>query len=99
MMVEKCSRKGSLEMSDMVKIALDAMGGDNAPSEIIKGMVEAWKKADDIYVYLVGQEDVVKAELEKYEYDNLYLVDMFPRTNNVESVAILSLSEVSKYFV
>lgn len=69
MMVEKCSRKGSLEMSDMVKIALDAMGGDNAPSEIIKGMVEALKEADDIYVYLVGQEDVVKAELEKYEYD------------------------------
>ena len=68
-MVEKCSRKGSLEMSDMVKIALDAMGGDNAPSEIIKGMVEALKEADDIYVYLVGQEDVVKAELEKYEYD------------------------------
>lgn len=68
-MVEKCNRKGSLEMSDMVKIALDAMGGDNAPSEIIKGMVEALKEADDIYVYLVGQEDVVKAELEKYEYD------------------------------
>ena len=28
-------------MSEMVKVAVDAMGGDNAPSEIIKGALEA----------------------------------------------------------
>ena len=28
-------------MGEMVKVALDAMGGDNAPGEIVKGAVEA----------------------------------------------------------
>ena len=28
-------------MSDITRVALDAMGGDNAPGEIVKGAVEA----------------------------------------------------------
>ena len=28
-------------MSDMTRVALDAMGGDNAPVEMVKGAVEA----------------------------------------------------------
>lgn len=56
-------------MSDMVRVALDAMGGDNAPGEIVKGMVEALEACDDIFVYLVGRSEDVKAELSKYKYD------------------------------
>lgn len=49
-------------------IAVDAMGGDNAPVEIVKGAVEASK--DIAYtIALVGKEAVVKAELAKYKYD------------------------------
>ncbi len=54
---------------DKVIVALDAMGGDNAPSEMVKGAVEATKKSDAVLVKLVGIEEVVKAELEKYEYN------------------------------
>ena len=32
---------GGKKMSDITRIALDAMGGDNAPGEMIKGAVEA----------------------------------------------------------
>ncbi len=53
----------------MVKIALDAMGGDNAPQEIVKGAVLAVNNEKDVFVYLVGKEDAVNAELSKYEYD------------------------------
>lgn len=53
----------------MIKIVVDAMGGDNAPVETVKGAVEAVNERKDITVCLVGQEEVVKKELEKYTYD------------------------------
>ncbi len=53
-------------MSELVKVAVDAMGGDNAPSEIVKGAVLAVQEDSRIKVFLVGQEDVLKKELAKY---------------------------------
>lgn len=55
-------------MQEITKVALDAMGGDNAPVEIVKGAVNAVSSRKDIKVFLVGQEDVVKEELAKYSY-------------------------------
>ena len=56
-------------MSEYVKVALDAMGGDNAPGEIIKGAVEALNERDNLIVYAVGRQDVINKELSKYSYD------------------------------
>lgn len=53
----------------MVKIAVDAMGGDYAPTEMVAGAVEAVAASPKIQVLLVGKEDVVKAELAKHTYD------------------------------
>lgn len=50
-------------------VAVDAMGGDNAPGEIVKGAVEAILASEQVIVKLVGKEEVVKEELAKYEYD------------------------------
>lgn len=55
-------------MSEITKVALDAMGGDNAPGEIVKGAVKAVKERQDIQVLLVGKEEVVRRELEGCEY-------------------------------
>lgn len=55
-------------MADYVKVAVDAMGGDNAPGEIVKGAVEAIQAEKKIKVFLVGKEEQVKAELAKYTY-------------------------------
>ena len=41
-------------MSEITKVAVDAMGGDNAPIEIVKGAVEAVGRRDDIKVFLVS---------------------------------------------
>ncbi len=49
-------------------IAIDAMGGDNAPVEIIKGAVEA-SKTVKYKLALVGKEDVIYSELRKYDCD------------------------------
>ncbi len=48
----------------MIRVAVDAMGGDNAPGEMIKGAVDALSRRSDIQVFLVGQEDVLKQKLE-----------------------------------
>ena len=42
-----------------MRIIVDAMGGDNAPQEIVKGAVEAHKLFGHEIV-LVGKEDAVK---------------------------------------
>ena len=56
-------------MSELVKIAVDAMGGDNAPEQIVKGAVEAVGESKEIKVFLTGPKDIVAAELSKYTYD------------------------------
>lgn len=55
-------------MAEYVKVAVDAMGGDNAPAEIVKGAVEAVQAEKKIKVFLVGKEEQVKAELAKYTW-------------------------------
>ena len=49
----------------MVRVAVDAMGGDNAPAEIVKGCLKALKKEAEIQVLLVGKEELIRKELEK----------------------------------
>ena len=53
----------------MIKIAVDAMGGDLAPVEMVAGAIEAVQAKLGIQVLLVGQEAVVNAELSKYTYN------------------------------
>lgn len=53
---------------EKVVIALDAMGGDYAPEQTVKGAVEAVNSSDEMHVILVGKEDMIQKELAKYEY-------------------------------
>ena len=53
-----------------VRVAIDAMGGDHAPAEIVKGAVTAAKE-NDIEVILVGPTNRVKPELAKYDISHL----------------------------
>jgi len=50
-------------MSKLFKIGVDAMGGDKAPDEIVKGAYMATQKYSDIEVTLFGREDEVKKHL------------------------------------
>lgn len=56
-------------MSDVTVVALDAMGGDNAPGAIVQGAVDAVNANNNVKVMLVGIEDVVRRELSKYDYN------------------------------
>ncbi len=55
-------------MSEWINVAVDAMGGDNAPVETIKGAVEAVNESGKIKVYLVGKRDILEKELAAYTY-------------------------------
>ncbi len=56
-------------MSEITNIALDAMGGDNAPAEMVRGAVDAVRKEPDMKVFLVGREETIEKELAKYQFN------------------------------
>lgn len=68
-------------MAEFVNVAVDGMGGDNAPAEIIKGAVEAVNENGHVKVFITGQEDKINSELAKYTY-------------NKEQVEVVPASEV-----
>ena len=59
-----------------MRIAIDGMGGDNAPEEIVKGCVEAAREISD-ELYIVGIEEAIRKELKKYRVvpDNIKIVN------------------------
>ena len=61
----------------MIKIILDAMGGDNAPQATVQGAVMALEKNKELQLILTGRQNEIEAELKKYKYDKsrLEIVD------------------------
>jgi phosphate acyltransferase len=50
-----------------MKIAIDAMGGDNAPKEIVIGAMKAVEEFPDIHITLVGKEKQINDHLTQHE--------------------------------
>ena len=50
-------------MAEYVKVAVDAMGGDNAPYEIVKGGIEAVNENSHVKVFFTGPEELINSEL------------------------------------
>src|SRR5437667_10244 len=59
-------------MSAAIRAALDAMGGDNAPGEVVLGAIQAAREYS-MGVYLVGREDAIRAALAKHDTSGLDL--------------------------
>ncbi len=53
-----------------VRVAIDVMGGDYAPQEIVKGAIQAVEQ-DGTELILVGSEDAIHKELEQYDVSGL----------------------------
>lgn len=49
----------------MVRIAVDAMGGDHAPRVVVEGMIEAASRFGDEEFILVGRREAIMAEFER----------------------------------
>ena len=53
----------------MIKIVVDAMGGDNSPSVNVKGAIKALEDVKDLSVVLVGDEQQIQTLLQTEKYD------------------------------
>jgi len=62
-------RNNNIIRNGKVRVAVDAMGGDYAPEEIVKGAVLAARK-DDVEIFLVGTVTILEKELAKYKLTN-----------------------------
>ena len=56
-------------MNTNVRVAVDAMGGDHAPGEIVKGALQALESQKNLTLIFIGQQKPLEAELKKYSYD------------------------------
>ena len=57
-------------MNKTVKIAVDAMGGENAPKKILKGIEISLKNNSGNYFYLFGKKDLIENEAKNYNLLN-----------------------------
>jgi glycerol-3-phosphate acyltransferase PlsX len=62
-------RNKNMVRNGRIRVAVDAMGGDYAPEEIVKGAVLAARK-DDVEIILVGTKSVLEKELVGYKFAN-----------------------------
>jgi phosphate acyltransferase len=62
-------RSKDMAQNSRVRVAVDAMGGDFAPEEIVKGAVQAARK-EDVEIFLVGSTGILEKELAKYRSTN-----------------------------
>lgn len=64
-------------MSKYITVAVDAMGGDYAPTAPIEGAVEAVNSISNLKILLVGKEEIINDELTKHQYpkDRIEIVD------------------------
>ncbi len=66
-------------------VAIDAMGGDRAPGEIVRGAVEAVRTDSQLRILLVGREDVVREELDRLDWSGANIETV--RADEVVSMA------------
>ena len=56
-------------MGKNISVVVDAMGGDYAPGEIVKGALQALDTQKNLTLVFAGQQKPLEAELKKYSYD------------------------------
>jgi glycerol-3-phosphate acyltransferase PlsX len=76
-------------------IAIDAMGGDHAPREVVRGAVEAARLNQDVRLLLVGQAEKIRRELESAELESGEPGSARPRPGNIEVVPAEHVIEMS----
>ncbi len=62
----------------MIKIAVDAMGGDSAPGEIVKGSVDALRELTGLEIILVGREKEILHEMDQlkdFPHDRIKIIN------------------------
>ena len=59
-------------MKKLITIAVDAMGGDNAPQKIIDGIEKHHQTSKDVFYKLFGDQNLIKNFIDKKKIDKDY---------------------------
>lgn len=65
-----------------VRVAIDGMGGDHAPSEVVKGVCEAAETYKTVHYLLTGVPDIIQTELNRFK--NHANVEIVPASQVIE---------------
>ena len=83
----------------MIKVVVDAFGGDNAPFEIVKGSVEAVNNNSNLHIILCGKEEEINKVLSTLQYnkDQISIVNATDVIENTDqpTIAIRQKTESS----
>ena len=52
-------------MSKLIKIAVDAMGGDGSPKKVIDGIIHNHKSNKENFFRIFGDKELIKKNIEK----------------------------------
>ena len=73
-------------MKKAIKIAIDAMGGDNSPKKIIEGIIHHYQKNKDSYYQIFGDENKIQTHLTKdlpnSSYEIIHTLDAVKGTDS-----------------
>ena len=73
-------------MSSIIKIAVDAMGGDNSPDKIIKGIIHHYSSNNDIFYKIFGDENKILKLLDnKIDKNNYEIVNTINKVSSEDS--------------
>ena len=73
-------------MSSMIKIAVDAMGGDNSPRKIIDGVIHHYSSNKEVFYKIFGDENKINEILDnKINSKNFEIVNTLNKVSNEDS--------------
>lgn len=74
----------------MIKVILDAFGGDNAPASTVEGTLQAIEKEENLHVVMVGDEEKIKELLKgrKYNENQISFLDAKEVISNDEAPTV-----------
>ncbi len=73
-------------MSSFIKIAVDAMGGDNSPNKIIKGIIHHYSSNKDVFYKIFGDEEkIIKCLGNNLNKENFQIVNTKKKVSSEDS--------------
>ena len=73
-------------MTDLIKIAIDAMGGDNSPDKIIKGVIHHHNSNKNVYYKIFGDQNKINNliinKINKEFYEIIHTLDVVKSTDS-----------------
>ena len=73
-------------MNTIIKIAVDAMGGDNSPEKVIKGIIHHYKNNKDVFYKIFGNEkEIIKFLDKSINIDNYQIINTSNKVSSEDS--------------